>query len=382
MEWNKKQDRKLSMVVVMGVTGAGKSYFINRLAGQGKDVTKEGDSLYSCTKRCLPIPVIVGGAPILIIDTPGFDDPEISDSDILTEISRILVAQYKLGMELKGIIYLHRITDVRFTGSSVKAFNILQRICGEESFRSVLLTTSGWSGMDEETGSRREGELRDGFWAYTLGRGAHMSRFHGTRDSAIMLISQLLRKKPVILKMQQELIDNGKELKDTAAGAYLYNRLEVTKEEHRQMLALLEERKEKSEEAGSKTNQTIEAEIDLQSRHFRAATNQQDNLSRRIVDDVDQELRRQSGRRGFRNFFPIMLPFLSIVLNILFGLLGIPAIRYLRFSSNFHEEPNREWAQPRRSQGLRLQTPKTYYFAQQIRIGVGLENLLGRNVQF
>jgi ABC-type uncharacterized transport system ATPase component len=35
-----------SMVVVMGVTGAGKSYFINQLAG--KEVVQEGSYLDSC----------------------------------------------------------------------------------------------------------------------------------------------------------------------------------------------------------------------------------------------------------------------------------------------------------------------------------------------
>lgn len=35
-----------SMIVVMGVTGAGKSYFINQLAGQ--EVAQEGSDLDSC----------------------------------------------------------------------------------------------------------------------------------------------------------------------------------------------------------------------------------------------------------------------------------------------------------------------------------------------
>jgi len=35
-----------SMIVVMGVTGAGKSYFVNQLAG--KSLVKEGADLDSC----------------------------------------------------------------------------------------------------------------------------------------------------------------------------------------------------------------------------------------------------------------------------------------------------------------------------------------------
>lgn len=42
----KKNGEEESMIVVMGVTGAGKSYFINQLAG--KEVVKEGPDLESC----------------------------------------------------------------------------------------------------------------------------------------------------------------------------------------------------------------------------------------------------------------------------------------------------------------------------------------------
>lgn len=42
---NGQQDAA-SMIVVMGVTGAGKSYFVNQLAG--KSVVEEGADLDSC----------------------------------------------------------------------------------------------------------------------------------------------------------------------------------------------------------------------------------------------------------------------------------------------------------------------------------------------
>lgn len=42
-----------SMIVVMGVTGAGKSHFINQLAG--KEVVKEGSTLDSCKLTSLEL---------------------------------------------------------------------------------------------------------------------------------------------------------------------------------------------------------------------------------------------------------------------------------------------------------------------------------------
>ncbi len=67
---------------------------------------------------CQMVPVQIGQSKVLLIDTPGFDDSKRSDTEILTEISRLLATQYKLVVTLKGIIYLHRITDNRFQGSA------------------------------------------------------------------------------------------------------------------------------------------------------------------------------------------------------------------------------------------------------------------------
>ncbi|KXX72832.1 Ribosome-recycling factor, partial [Madurella mycetomatis] len=247
---------------------------------------------------------------MLVIDTPGFDDAERSDAEILTEIARILVAQYKLGVELRGIIYLHRITDVRFKRSAAKTLDIFQKICGEQSLGSVLLTTSGWTCKNRDACASRERELRDGFWAYMVHQGSRISRFYGDQASATMIVSQLLMKKPVVLEMQRELIDNGMELKNTTAGAYLYDELELLKEEHRKTLAQLEKLKQ-SGQAGSWGIRRIETNLDMEMCQLRRTREQQENLGRRIDDEVEEELERQSRRRNWLKVVPLMIPFLT-----------------------------------------------------------------------
>lgn len=46
-------DQNASLILVMGVTGAGKSYFINKLAGE--EIVKVGSSLSSCELRMFPL---------------------------------------------------------------------------------------------------------------------------------------------------------------------------------------------------------------------------------------------------------------------------------------------------------------------------------------
>ena len=92
----------------------------------------------------------------MLIDTPGFDDSGRIESEILTEISRLLSAQYEAGVSFKGVIYLHRGTDIRYAGSSVKTLEIFKKICGKVALKNVLLISTRWNKVNEALGANRE----------------------------------------------------------------------------------------------------------------------------------------------------------------------------------------------------------------------------------
>ncbi|KAF2034235.1 P-loop containing nucleoside triphosphate hydrolase protein, partial [Setomelanomma holmii] len=275
------------MIVVMGVTGAGKSYFINQLAG--KEVVQEGSSLDSCTQECQLVPVSIGSSKVLLIDTPGFDDTQRTDSQILTEIARILSAQYELGVQLKGVIYIHRITDIRYSRSSVKTFEIFRKICGETALENVLLVTSRWHEIDGSTGADRERQLKDKFWVYMLGHGSNISRFHGDRPSAVSLVSQLLCKDTVVLQLQKELVDEGKNLDDTVAGSYVSDSLEKLKKQYQDELISLERLKLDLLENDRAMKRQHQRDWERESAHLRQAQNDQVSLQRPVGTEVRQE---------------------------------------------------------------------------------------------
>lgn len=66
------------------------SQFVNDASGGNLEV---GDQLESCTQEVTPSPVFqVDGQPIALFDTPGFDDSELSDTEILKRITAFLTA--------------------------------------------------------------------------------------------------------------------------------------------------------------------------------------------------------------------------------------------------------------------------------------------------
>lgn len=321
-----------SMIVVMGVTGAGKSHFINQLAG--REVVKEGSSLDSCrsysvamlsptklpgTQSCSLVPVEIGSSKVLLIDTPGFDDTERTDAEILTEIARILSAQYELGVHLKGVIYIHRITDIRYSRSSVKTFEVFRKICGEVALNNVLLVTSRWTEVDQALGSERERQLKDKFWTYMLGHGSNMSRFHGDRHSAIGLVSQLLQKDPVVLQLQRELVDEGRQLNDTAAGAYVSDNLERLKQQYREELQSLEKLRQDLRENDRLMKAQIQKDWEAELSRLRQTENEQGSLNHPVGTEVAQEVKKKK-----KSLMDRARPFLPVALGILGMFVGLP----------------------------------------------------------
>ena len=102
-----------------------------------------------------------------LIDTPGFNDTNLSDSEILRNIAFILTRMYQRGIRLSGIIYLHCIKDVRISGSSKRMIRLIRDICGEEAFPRLVLTTSMWPDVDTDADSYERAEQREAELAST-----------------------------------------------------------------------------------------------------------------------------------------------------------------------------------------------------------------------
>ena len=232
------EGREQCMVLVMGVTGAGKSYFINKLT-EGSTSERVVESARLTSGRCRPSSrsntngntngvetsrchivrtKIRGNRSLAIVDTPGFNDTYKSDSEILKEITSFLTAQYQIGIPLKGIIYLHRITDNRMEGSARRHLEMFQALVGEEALSNVVLLTTMWDKLaDEVEGLDRDQELRERWWNLMEDKGSTIDRFDGSRSMAEAKVILLIEKDPVVLEVQKELRHSKKRLEDTAA---------------------------------------------------------------------------------------------------------------------------------------------------------------------
>ncbi|QRV78130.1 50S ribosome-binding GTPase [Ceratobasidium sp. AG-Ba] len=236
-----------AFIALFGATGTGKTTFVNDASGGGLEV---GHDLDSCTRDVsFSQGFYVDGRLVYLIDTPGFDDTELSDTEVLKRISGFLTETYKNGHQLTGIIYLHRITDRRMTGVSVRNFSTFRELCGAETLSNVVLVTNMWSDPPTKDQENRETQLRDKHFQKALQQGATLTRRPRMgRDSAHEIIRIVLNKDPVVMQIQREMVRQGRNFFDTGAAQALGAELAAAEQRHQDEMAEIQEELRKAKE--------------------------------------------------------------------------------------------------------------------------------------
>ncbi|EAU87550.2 hypothetical protein CC1G_12349 [Coprinopsis cinerea okayama7 len=181
--------------------------------------------LKSCTNDvAVSEPFTLDGRKMRLIDTPGFDDSNRSDAEVLGTISDFLAKLFIKGHKLQGVLYFHRISDVRMGALSKRNFTMFQKLCGSHTYPNVVLTTSRWSEVNEHVGAARSAELasKGVFFRPILDAGAALMRYTRSLESAQTILRQLLAKPPIpYLTIQREMVVQGKSMAETNAGLAL-----------------------------------------------------------------------------------------------------------------------------------------------------------------
>ncbi|KAK5658816.1 hypothetical protein OQA88_1628 [Cercophora sp. LCS_1] len=229
--------QKSVMIALMGVTGAGKSTFISHCVDNAVQV-EIGHSLTSCTQSINVYELKRKGVIVYLIDTPGFDDSHRNDVEVLQQLASWLKVTYEDEKTLDGIIYLHRISDVRMQGSAAKNLRIFKDICGQHALKSVVLATTRWEEVSNKVAEGREKELKEteDYWGDMIKGEARVVRHKNNHKSALRILDMYLPPlrrdfKQQGLEIQREMVPDRKDLPDTRAAKTLDGEMFTSREQ-------------------------------------------------------------------------------------------------------------------------------------------------------
>jgi hypothetical protein len=176
-------------------------------------------------------------------------------------------------------------------GTPLKNLRMFEELCGKNAFKNVILTTTMWDEVDEDTGVTREEELRGIYWKAMIDRGSSTGRFKGTRDSAFCLIAPLLDEANTRNKLllQKELVDLDLRLSETHAGQKLRSEIKQLAKQQQELLhqireelkrpnnatslqSLMEEYEELKKTSGSLLTQMADLQVPLGRQFMNAVT--------------------------------------------------------------------------------------------------------------
>lgn len=185
-------------ILLIGVTGAGKSTFAAHASGANVVI---GDDLDPCTRDPLAVPFHLDEQEIVLIDTPGFDDDKRSDVEILVDVAKwINQGMLSKILTVNALILLHPITRNDVTGNEKRRTRLLEKLLGEDAYKRVTIATTMWGTLAPEYAAELERDLikksnwlgEGGLWGDFRKRGATVERHDNTKESAHNIIRRIV----------------------------------------------------------------------------------------------------------------------------------------------------------------------------------------------
>ncbi|KAF2826259.1 hypothetical protein CC86DRAFT_417293 [Ophiobolus disseminans] len=198
------------LIAVIGVTGAGKSTLINTASGRDDLAVSTGiesSDVWVGTQDVGPSYVYVNNKWVQLIDTPGWDDTNRSDTEILKLIGQWLGKSFGAKQLLHGVILLQPINVTRVYGTGKQRNRLFEEICGISAFSNIVIATTMSRSMEH--------------WGAMIQGGATVVKHDNTQQSALAMINVLLSKQAKPLLLQHELALNDNHLANTSVGRQL-----------------------------------------------------------------------------------------------------------------------------------------------------------------
>ena len=134
---------KEKVIVLLGLTGAGKSSLINGIVG--KNECKIGHDTQSCTKSLKIVNYLKDGINYYLIDTPGFDDSQLTEEKIISILNEL--RNYP---RICSILICLKYNETKLSNTVMNVLKHIMDIFPAPDFWEHALIIRTWCQLDDE----------------------------------------------------------------------------------------------------------------------------------------------------------------------------------------------------------------------------------------
>lgn len=173
-----------------------------------------------------------------------------------------------------------------------ETFKSSRELCGDSTLANVIIITNIWGEVTPEIGSRREQQLAtdNKFFAPAIAAGSKMLRHLNTKQSAEAILHEIIHNTPLPFRIQEEIVDEGRNLDETAAGGVLFKDLKALEEKHQKEK---EEMRRKIEAANAQAKEELRQKALRREKDVRRL---QEDM-RKLMQDLHEDMTRENERR-------------------------------------------------------------------------------------
>jgi hypothetical protein len=213
-------------------------------------------------------------------------------------------------------------------GTAQRYFEMFQRLCGDKNLGHVLLMTTMWSELsDEGVGLRRESQLRRQFWNEMEKKGSQIRGFDGSRGMAQALICRMMRKDPIVLRIQEELVDEEKRLDETDAGKFILPRLEARMNESGGKIEELEAMLSNIDPSRTEERTKLQKKKDDLRKEIKRDERRRERMKKRLGKEIKEDLSKKTKAKKWKDRITIFATVLGLAIsatvNLILPLAGV-----------------------------------------------------------
>ncbi|KAK5655648.1 hypothetical protein OQA88_5580 [Cercophora sp. LCS_1] len=149
---------------------------------------------------------VLDDRPIILIDTPGFDDEKLSDVEILSNVPQWMVGEGMMGntnQSLDALILVHPVTRNSPSSMEARRTRLLKTLLGKDAYKRVTIITTMWDSLETSYASRMRSQFdfktimkqnKQDKWTDFCKDGASIEKHDNAADSARKILCQIIKR--------------------------------------------------------------------------------------------------------------------------------------------------------------------------------------------